>query len=159
MPTQTDGPQQITEWFERRLPADWLAGKPQVTVDEEEILVLLPVDPDTSVTAFREETRPRRMEIASEAQERFARTVSWGVRAGDSERLFTTLSVPTMTRLRQPERAVLDTLVAGGVARSRSEALAWCVKLVGRHEADWLQDLREALTHVERARSEGPVQV
>ena len=37
-----------------------------------------------------------------------------------------------MTRLRQPERLVLDTLVAAGVARSRSEALAWSVRLVGK---------------------------
>ena len=43
-----------------------------------------------------------------------------------------------MTRLRQPQRMVLDTLVDAGVARSRSDALAWCVRLVGQHEDDWL---------------------
>ena len=43
-----------------------------------------------------------------------------------------------MTRLRQPQRLVLDTLVDAGVARSRSDALAWCVRLVGQHEEDWL---------------------
>jgi hypothetical protein len=61
-----------------------------------------------------------------------------------------------MTRLRLRERAVLDTLIEGGVARSRSEALAWCVKLVGRHESEWLADLREALSGVEHVRAEGP---
>lgn len=55
-----------------------------------------------------------------------------------------------------PERAVLDTLIDSGVARSRSEALAWCARLVGKHQAEWLRDLREALTRVEQVRAEGP---
>ena len=98
-----------------------------------------------------------RMEIASEAEGRFERKVSWGVRTGEEERMFTTLSLPAMTRLRFREREILDTLVAGGVARSRSEALAWCVRLVGTHEEDWLKDLKDALAHVAKARAEGPV--
>ena len=61
-----------------------------------------------------------------------------------------------MTRLRQSERQVLDTLVDAGVARSRSEALAWCVHLVGQHTDEWLTGLREALSEVERLRGEGP---
>jgi hypothetical protein len=61
-----------------------------------------------------------------------------------------------MTRLRQPERRVLDTLVEAGVARSRSDALAWCVKLVGANEAAWIDGLRDALQHVEKVRAEGP---
>ena len=73
-----------------------------------------------------------------------------------SMNVFTTLSVPVMTRLRLPERQVLDTLVDAGVARSRSHALAWCVRLVGDHEGEWIDQLREALVHVEKVRSEGP---
>ncbi|MGZ4150277.1 MAG: hypothetical protein ACXVQJ_09580, partial [Actinomycetota bacterium] len=69
---------------------------------------------------------------------------------------FTTLSVPAMTRLRMPERRVLDTLVDAGVARSRSHALAWCVRLVAERQEDWLRDLREALKQVEQVRGEGP---
>ena len=61
-----------------------------------------------------------------------------------------------MTRLRQPERAVLDTLVDAGVAKSRSDALAWCVKLVGSHTDEWLTQLRDAMTEVERVRATGP---
>jgi hypothetical protein len=72
------------------------------------------------------------------------------------ERLFTTVSVPAMTRLRMDERRVLDTLVEAGVARSRSHALAWCVRLVASKQEEWLKDLREALTAVERVRGEGP---
>jgi hypothetical protein len=174
MATETD----IREWFESRIPAEWTgpandkeeakgekgggkssAGKPSISIDEDEILVVVPVAAGRDIYTFREETRPVRMEIASEAEGRFERKVSWGVRAGEEERMFTTLSVPAMTRLRFREREILDTLVAGGVARSRSEALAWCVRLVGTHEEDWLKDLKDALAHVAKARAEGPVAV
>jgi hypothetical protein len=70
--------------------------------------------------------------------------------------MFTTLSVPVMTRLRQSERRVLDTLVDAGVARSRSDALAWCVRLTGEHTDAWLSELRDALRRVEEVRSQGP---
>ena len=96
------------------------------------------------------------MQIADEAQHRFAKAVSWGARCADQQVLFTTLSVPAMTRLRMPERKVLDTLVEAGVARSRSHALAWCVRLVAERQDDWLRDLQEALTKVEEVRAEGP---
>ena len=70
--------------------------------------------------------------------------------------LFTHVAAPVMTRLRQPERMVLDTLVDAGVARSRSHALAWCVRLVRQHEGDWLAELREAMHTVDEVRSKGP---
>jgi hypothetical protein len=105
---------------------------------------------------FREETRDARIEIAREAEHAFGRKVSWGVVCDGRKVMFTTLSVPVMTRLRQSERRVLDTLVDAGVARSRSDALAWCVRLVGEHEDSWLSDLREALRHVEQVRAGGP---
>jgi hypothetical protein len=105
---------------------------------------------------FREETREARIGIAREAERRFGRQVSWGVVTEGRKVMFTTLSVPVMTRLRQAERRVLDTLVEAGVARSRSDALAWCVRLVGEHEDSWLTALRDALRHVEQVRAEGP---
>jgi hypothetical protein len=105
---------------------------------------------------FRQETRDARIEIAREAEHAFRRKVSWGVICDDYKVMFTTLSIPVMTRLRQSERRVLDTLVDAGVARSRSDALAWCVRLVGEHEDSWLSDLREALRHVEQVRADGP---
>ena len=163
----------IGAWFAERLPKAWFAGPPEVTSDGEEILVLgeLPdveLAPGTSSEAreaarvaridrFREETREERVKVAREAERRFRRKVAWGARCGDETRVFTTLSLPVMTRLRMPERAVLDTLVAGGVARSRSDALAWCVRLVGMHQSDWLQGLREALVKVDEVRSKGPL--
>jgi Arc/MetJ-type ribon-helix-helix transcriptional regulator len=56
----------------------------------------------------------------------------------------------------QPERRVLDTLVEAGVARSRSDALAWSVRLVGQHAEAWLSELRAAMEQVERVRAQGP---
>lgn len=165
-------PEELQGWFAGRLPGEWFAGAAQVTSDREEILVVgtlsdpqLPSDATAEAAAaartaridgFREDTRERRMRIAQEAQHRFGRRVSWGAQCGDVRRLFTTVSVPAMTRLRMPERKVLDTLVDAGVARSRSHALAWCVRLVAERQEDWLKDLREALTQVEKVRSEGP---
>jgi hypothetical protein len=167
MTTQQD---EIRGWFAGRMPEGWFQGPPTVDVDGDEILIVGPLDEpevpegasaDTARVArikrFREETRDARMAIADEAQRLFGRTVSWGASVGEVRRLFTTLNVPVMTRLRIPERTVLDTLVQGGVARSRSEALAWCVRLVGQHQADWIADLQDALTHVQKVRREGPV--
>ncbi|MBO0805282.1 MAG: hypothetical protein J2P25_19660 [Nocardiopsaceae bacterium] len=108
------------------------------------------------IKRFREETRAQRIEIAREAEQRFGRKVAWGASCGDRSEMFTALSVPVMTRLRQPERRVLDTLVDAGVARSRSDALAWCVRLTGEHADTWLTELRNALLRVEEVRAQGP---
>ena len=157
----------ISGWLAGRLPDEWFEGAPEVTVDRDEILVVGRVptpsgDDDAAaqsgrIARFREETREQRMAIAREAEHRFGRKVAWGATCGDTRELFTTLSVPVMTRLRQPERLVLDTLVDAGVARSRSHALAWCVRLVGQHTDDWLTALRTAMEEVQRVRDEGPL--
>jgi hypothetical protein len=171
--TRQEGLQaEIAGWFAGRLPSEWFTDPPEVLVDREEILVMgtlgepdLPAGSTEETTAtarsaridgFREDTRERRMRVAQEAQHRFGRHVSWGARCGDVARNFTTVSIPAMTRLRMDERRVLDTLVEAGVARSRSHALAWCVRLVASKQEDWLQDLRQALTAVEKVRGEGP---
>lgn len=105
---------------------------------------------------FRADTKPERMALAQEAQALFRRQVSWGARYGPERQLFTTLALPVMTRLRLPERSTLDTLIESGVARSRSDALSWCVRLVATHESDWIDELRSALTDVRRVRQRGP---
>jgi hypothetical protein len=159
-------------WFAGRLPEEWFAGPPEITADRDEIIVVgtlaepeLQADATSEARAeallariqgFREDTRRHRMRIADEAERRFGRKLAWGAICGDQRHLFTTLSVPAMTRLRMPERRVLDTLVDAGVARSRSHALAWCVRLVAERQEDWLADLREALKTVEAVRGEGP---
>ena len=151
-------------WFEGRLPADWFSAL-TVRVDREEITVIgtLAAEPATDranaegrISRFRAETRSTRIQIAEEAEARYGRKVSWGARLGEVDTLFTHISVPVMTRLRQPERQVLDTLVDAGVARSRSEALSWAVKLVGEHADNWLSDLRQAMQEVDKLRSQGP---
>jgi len=163
----------ITAWFGGRLPDAWTAtAPPAVTVDRDEITVVLTIEPpelpaDASdvdraeaiagrISGFREDTRDARVAIAREAEHRFDRKVAWGVTVGDRSAMFTQLAAPVMTRLRQPERLVLDTLVGANVARSRADALAWCVRLVGQHADTWLTDLREAMESVERLRADGP---
>jgi len=166
-------PDELQTWFGSRLPKDWFTGPPEIMSDGEEILIvgLLPevelaggtsaaaraAAQDARIDRFREETRDDRVRIAREGERHFRRKVGWGARCGDQMKLFTTASVPVMTRLRMPERSILDTLVAGGVARSRSDALAWCVRLVGMHQKDWIKGLRDALVKVDEARGKGPL--
>ena len=167
----SEAEENLRRWLTGRVPGDWFRGEADITLDREEITVVGPLaDPQTRAEAteverseavdgrirrFREDTRDQRIRIAREAEHKFGRKMSWGVSCGGRTVVFTTLSVPVMTRLRQPERLVLDTLVDAGVARSRSEALAWCVKLVGEHEDSWLADLRQALRHVGRCGPKG----
>jgi hypothetical protein len=147
---------EIQAFVQAKVPEAWFTGPPAVEADDEEILVLGVLRDDQAVDAFRESTREERIAIAREAESRFGRPVSWGVERDGATTLFTTQSSPVMTRLRLRERAVLTTLIDAGIARSRSEALAWCVKLVERHQADWLAELREALAGVEQVRVGGP---
>ena len=163
---------EVSRWFAASLPTDVYAGPLDVRVDREEILLVGPVaepelDEGTSeglraqacaaqVHRFREATREVRTKVAVEAEHLFGRKVSWGATCGPVRVLFTSLSVPVMTRLRLNERGVLDVLVDASVARSRSDALAWCVRLVGQHEAEWLAELQGALSSVEKVRAAGP---
>ena len=163
------------DWFAGRIPDGWFTGDPTVAVDREEITVIGRLkETETTegtesearasgrVARFREETRPERMRIADEAEARYGRKVAWGIEIGaigddKYERiLFTHIAVPVMTRLKQPERQVLDTLVDAGVARSRSDALAWSVRLVGEHADEWLGKLRDAMKNVDDLRADGP---
>ena len=162
---------EVRGWLTGRLPA-WFEGAPDVIVDREEITIIGTLTaPDVSkdagdterasarkgrAKAFREETREQRIAVAQELETRHGRAVAWGVRVEDEQFLFTHHAVPVMTRLRQPERRVLDTLVGAGVARSRADALAWCVRLVGEHTEDWLEQLQGALAAVEQVRASGP---
>ncbi len=170
--------EQVRGWFTGRLPEEWKPTPAEVRVDREEVTVVIAVPaPEVPkgtaaaeaaaaragrAKAFREDTRERRMAIAGEAEQRFGRKVSWGVVVGDPSgddshrELFTHVAAPVMTRLRQPERMALDTLVEAGVARSRADALAWCVRLVRQHEGEWLAELREAMHTVADVRDRGP---
>ncbi|MGC4942311.1 hypothetical protein [Kribbella sp. DT2] len=171
MSTQQDD-ERVSGWLAGRLPQEWFDGAPEVSLDRDEILIVGTIAApeqagDVSPAArsaaeegrikqFREDTRDRRIEIARELEHTTRRKVAWGVRCGETRTVFTSLSAPVMTRLRQPERQVLDTLVDAGVARSRSDALGWCVKLVAQHSETWLKDLRDAMTKVDDVRRAGP---
>jgi hypothetical protein len=152
--------QKIDELVSPMIPGGWFEGPPRLTVDDDEILIVGALDAggpgDGSPEAFREATRAARIEIADRVQPVTGRSVAWGVTTEDTTTVFTSLGVPVMTRLRIGEREVLDTLLAAGVARSRSEALAWCVRFVGQKEAGWLDELRTSIERVSRVRAEGP---
>ena len=165
LPPADDAP----AWFGGRLPDDWFVGEPSISIDRDEIVVIgelaapaagdeatEPAAAQGRISRFREDTREARMRIADEAEARYGRKVAWGASIGDTRVLFTHLAVPAMTRLRHDERRVLDTLIDAGVARSRSDALAWCVRLVAEHTDEWLTGLRAAMAEVDKLRAEGP---
>ena len=95
-----DDLERVRGWFTGRLPEEWKVAAPEVSVDREEITVILTIADveaadDASdaerdearvgrASAFREDTRHQRMSIADEAQHRFERKVSWGVRLDGS---------------------------------------------------------------------------
>ncbi len=160
---------EIKGWVAGRVPSEWFAETPEVLVDRDEIVVIGRLaDVQASeggdaqaaragrVRQYREDTREQRIKISQEAQKKFEKPVSWGARCGEYGELFTHLSVPVMTRLRIRERQLLDALVDAGVARSRSHALAWCVRLVGQHQADWVKELQDAVAKVDALRAQGP---
>ncbi len=168
----TTSGEKLSGWLAGRLPDDWFDGAPTVEVDRDEIMVVGSLTaPESSegtsdaeqaaaisgrVKRFRESTREQRIQIARELEHSAGRKVAWAAEVNGERHIFTSLSAPVMTRLRQPERQVLDTLVDAGVARSRSDALGWCVRLVAQHSDDWLTELREAMTRVQEVRDHGP---
>jgi hypothetical protein len=165
--------EEISGWVIGRLPESWFEQAPTLSVDRDEILIVgrltapelgdgvddvtLAAAEAGRITRFREETREERMAIAREGQHHFGRVISWGAEVGGTKQIFTNLSIPVMTRLRQSDRTVLDTLVESGVARSRSDALAWCVRLVANNADEWLLKLRQAMESVETIRQQGPL--
>lgn len=152
----------VSRWAAGALPAAWTAAPAGISVDNDEILVVLTVpgggedDARRAIAGFREATRAERISLAAEAEDRFERKVSWGARCGETTEMFTMATVPVMTRLRFSERRTLDTLIDAGLARSRSEALAWCVRLVGANEEPWIAELRTAFETVAEIRDRGP---
>lgn len=142
------------------LPKEWFSGPPALSVDDDEILIVGTLSEQSpggkKADAFREFTRKERMHLAKKVEAALNRSVAWGVSVDGVTTVFTSLGVPVMTRLRISERDVLDTLVAAGVAKSRSDAVAWCVRFVGQREGDWLTNLRSSLESVSKVRDEGP---
>jgi hypothetical protein len=161
--------QELQRWLQERLPAQLLAATPEITVYDDELVVMLPItgetpdptpdEPDRTraeqrlIAQRREETRALRMRLARDLQGLVGRPVAWGMRIGDRSTLFTTRSTPVMTRLGRVERDVLDTLVAAGVADTRSSALAYTVRAFAAEHADWLAEVRTAIEQVQEVRA------
>lgn len=150
--------EELQSWLAQRLPPALSAGPPQVRRYPDELLITLHVAPPADgegaglIARLREESRALRMQLAGELERRIGLPVAWGMRAGDEEALFTSRTAPVMTRLARPERDVLDTLVAAGVAETRSGALAYTVRAFAAEHGEWLAEVRRAIAEVERVR-------
>jgi hypothetical protein len=149
----------LADWFAERLPSEWLSGPAEIEFDREEALVVVSLAPDMDAGSFREETRAQRIQLAQQAEEAFGLKISWGTSQNGRRRLFTTVRALVGVPLALPERHVLDNLVAAGVAGDRSEAVAWCIRLVGEHESDWLRDLADAVAAAPQPRRDRPVAI
>ncbi len=161
--------EELAAWFAGNIDDDWFSDPVEVLFDRDEIVITgtLPmpklskgddevVAAKARMAAFREDTREARIAIAERAEHTYQRKVSWAVNCGEESTDYTTSSVPVMTRLAIDERATLDTLIEAGVARSRSDALSWCVQLVAENEAEWIDKLRSAMEELHELRDEGP---
>lgn len=162
------GNDELVQWLAARLPEALLAAPPRLALyDDELVAVLSPLVPELEsddedqrrgheralIARLREETRPLRMRLAAELQPLLGRPVAWGMRLGGSEALFSTRTVPVMTRLNRREREVLDTLVATGVADTRSAALAYCVRVFASEHDDWLGEARAVAEQAQQVRA------
>ncbi|NTV63074.1 MAG: hypothetical protein HGA65_06005 [Oscillochloris sp.] len=150
----------LQHWVGQQLPADLTIGPPEVRRYDDELVIILPVaapdDPAAAaqeIARLREESRRLRMGIAREIERTERLPVAWGMRAGAHETLFTSRTAPVMTRLGRAEREVLDTLVAAGVAETRSSALAYTVRAFAATHDTWLGEVRQAIAEVERVRA------
>ena len=163
---------EITGWVSGALPPDLYQGPPSIDVDVDEILVVgdvgAPEVPEgldaqgttaaeqARIARFREETRDRRIAVARQAEARYGRPISWGATAGATTERFTSVHARIATRLGLDHRKVLDRLVAAGIAKSRGQALAWCVDLVQKNEEAWLTRLKEALDTLGQTAADSP---
>lgn len=159
MTDDADVTARLSAWFAERLPAEWLCGPAQIEVDREEAVVVLPLAERYDSGEFRDATRGKRIQLAQQAEEAFGLKISWGTTKDGRRRLFTTVRTAVAVPLAMRERQILDGLVAAGVAADRTEAVAWCIRLVGHHESDWLRDLRDAVAAAPPGRRDRPVAI
>ena len=124
------------DWFAGRMPEHWFTGDPEVTVDREEITVVgrLPeVDGDSGETEAHASGRAARFREQTRAER---------------------MQIADEAEARYRRKVAWG--VDAGVARSRSDALAWSVRLVGEHADEWLGKLRAAMREVDDLRAQGP---
>jgi hypothetical protein len=150
----------LQHWVAQQLPDTLTAAPPELRRYADELLIMLqvaaPDDPAEAanlIARLREESRGLRIGIAREIERTQRLPVAWGMRAGEVETLFTSRTAPVMTRLGRAERDVLDTLVAAGVAETRSGALAYAVRAFAAEHGEWLSEVRQAIAEVDRVRA------
>ena len=96
----------IGGWFAGRIPQGWFVGPPDVTMEDDQAVVVGEVPPPAlapeadaetragaeagAIARFREETRRHRIHIAREAEHAFERNVTWGARCGNTVLRFNT---------------------------------------------------------------------
>lgn len=159
--------QELQGWLEARLPEELRAAPPEIRLYDDEMVVLLTsaalvsagpsaeerrTAEERRIDELREETRPLRIRLARDLQAAAGRPVAWGLRIGATEVLFTSRTVPVMTRLGRAERELLDTLVAAGVAETRSAALGYVVRAFAAEHSEWLADMRAAIAQMHSVR-------
>lgn len=156
---------EIQTWLAEQLPHELTAAPPEVRLYDDELVVTLQVAPPAAdngdegeleqrlIARLRETSRPLRMQLARDLQHRLHVPVAWGMRCGATETIFTSRTVPVMTRLNRREREVLDTLVAAGVAETRSAALAYTVRAFAEAHGEWLDEVGIVIEQVQQVRS------
>ena len=152
----------VSEMLTNWLPATVLAESPEIIEDDDELLIVLNLgtagvtgeadarkqSEQEQIDRRRDETKSTRIRIGNRLGRATGKAVSWGMKVGDTRQLFTDNTSPVMTRLSRPERQVLDTLIAAGVANTRSAALGYIVRVFGEEHQDWLNEVQNAMSHV-----------
>ncbi len=153
---------EVRQWLNEHLKE--LYPEPvEASIVDGELLIMgrLPVEGEVAeedarnrINQHREESRPQRVDLAQELQRLTGLPVAWGVRYGQVTAYFSSLRVPVMTRLGRAERDVLDTLIRGGIARNRSQAVNWAIQAFARGQRDWLRQMREAVNSLSNIREQ-----
>ncbi|MBV9230990.1 MAG: hypothetical protein JOZ18_16900 [Chloroflexi bacterium] len=157
----------LKQWLLQQFPATIVSSDPEITVNEDELLIILHLNTDTLASEgearsqaestliehYRHETRTLRIQLGRQIYRTYGFVVSWGMRAGETLQLFTNNNtVPVMTRLSGEERRVLDTLIAANIANTRSTALSYIVRTFAAEHQDWLREVQEASMHMAQLR-------
>lgn len=146
--------EEIQRLINQYLPIEVRTGQPDIRRYSDELLIILHINrPVEDIPLLREQTRRQRMRIAREIERQTGLSVAWGMRSADHEVLFTTRTVPVMTRLGRAERELLDLLVAVGVADTRSSALAYIARAFAYEHREWLAEARLAVGEMARVRA------
>ena len=106
------------------------------------------------IEQYRNETRNTRVLLGRDLNKQYGYDVSWGMRLGETTQFFTSNTKPVMTRLSAEERRVVDTLISANIVHTRSAALSYIVRVFEAEHGDWLEELQQALVHIQQVRDQ-----